>query len=213
MQTSQTKIPRLKKNSLSADLPLKIIPNSPYHPSSSLRMPPFGVLSARLQQTLLAVQYMDPSARLELFSLLSLGCCLIGAENTPYMLSTNLAVALLGLIGCRGGSEAQLVALCLFCLLTTICDVVSMCTQPSRWGGLWSALNIVMKAGAASSGACMSATLRGVTAGDALDASADDTYQGYQGPVAHDDYLGMAAEAVAGKQGGISDPSTSYRAI
>ena len=86
-------------------------------------MSSLDVLSARLQQTFLAIQYMDTTSRVELFSLVSFACCIVGAESDSYMLSSNLAVALLGLICCRGASEAQLVGLCVFSLFTTLTDV------------------------------------------------------------------------------------------
>ena len=89
-----------------------------------------SVLSARLQQTALAVQYLDTSARIELFSLLSIACCIIGGENSSYMLATNLTVAMLGLMCSRGGSEAQLAGLCVFAIVTTITDVRRGPLQP-----------------------------------------------------------------------------------
>lgn len=53
-------------------------------------MPTFGsVLGARLQQTAVAVKYLDASLKVELFSILSMACCILGAENTSYMLTTN----------------------------------------------------------------------------------------------------------------------------
>uniref|UniRef100_A0A6V3YF55 Uncharacterized protein n=1 Tax=Prymnesium polylepis TaxID=72548 RepID=A0A6V3YF55_9EUKA len=175
------------------------------------------VMSSKLQQGIVAITYMDPSARVEFFSLVSMACCLIGAENGPYMLSTNLAVALLGLICCRSGSELQVVALCVFSLFTTITDVVHMCTNPSGWGGLWSAINIVMKLGAATSASRSSATFRSLTGeDDTLYPPAEDEYQSYQRPLATDiDYQSMAAEAAQKHASSSSDPATSsaYRPI
>lgn len=85
---------------------------------------PLALLSARLQQSALAFHHMDTSSKIELFSLISFGCCLVGAFS-QYTVTVNLALALLGLLACRGSSDVQLMAFCLFAVFTTVTDVSS----------------------------------------------------------------------------------------
>ena len=164
------------------------------------------ILQARCQQTALAFQYMDSAARVELLSLLSFACCLIGGVSATG--AGNLAVALQGLICSRTGSEAQVVGLCAFSLFTTITDVsrgaaqicwlqpralpprfspaavpqvVALCTDVDGWGGLWLAINIVFKLGAAVN-ASRGSHFYGAVTGDfpAAESSHDGEWPGWR---------------------------------
>ncbi|KAL3925620.1 MAG: hypothetical protein SGPRY_003604 [Prymnesium sp.] len=185
-------------------------------------MPTFGsVLGARLQQTAVAVKYLDASLKVELFSILSMACCILGAENTSYMLTTNRTLnpssiyrpsALLGIICASGGSETQLVAFCLFCFFTTITDIIQMCARPNGWAGLWSAINLVCKLCAAMNASSYSVTFRRLAGDYTLEAAPEGSYQGYQRPLASEDYQAMATEA-AEKHANIAEGSAgTYRA-
>ena len=137
-------------------------------------------------------------------------------------------------------------------VIFTVTQIVHMCTEPNGWGGLWSAINIVMKLSAATSASRMSATFSQLTGEEPLDLPSEDNFpvcallhvacaqrcgtcrtpvdqdtdaqafvttpllpqphQGYQRPLASEDYQAMATEA-ANKHASVAESSTSYRSI
>ena len=103
----------------------------------------------RARQWAVAFTFMDPAAKLELLCLVSFAVCVLGSL-VVFPVAVNLAIALLGLSSCRSGSEAQLIAVCFFAVLTTVTDVVFMCTRPSTYGGFMTLLNLVVKLAAAT---------------------------------------------------------------
>ena len=107
------------------------------------------IVGGRARQWAVAFTFMDPAAKLELLCLLSFAVCVLGSL-VVFPVAVNLAIALLGLSSCRSGSEAQLIAVCFFAVLTTVTDVVFMCTRPSTYGGFMTLLNLVVKLAAAT---------------------------------------------------------------
>jgi len=104
---------------------------------------------ARGQTWLLAFQLLESTAQIEIFCLASFCCCILGSLAT-FPLAANLAVALLGLICCRSGSDAQYFGYVLFAGMTSVTDVVHLCSHGSPWGGLLTLLNMTPKLAAAS---------------------------------------------------------------
>lgn len=104
---------------------------------------------ARAQTWLLAFQLIESTAQIEIFCLASFCCCILGSLAV-FPLSPNLAVALLGLICCRSGSDAQLFGYVLFAGMTSVTDVIHLCSYGSAWGGFLTMLNAVPKLAAAS---------------------------------------------------------------
>ena len=92
------------------------------------------IVGGRARQWAVAFGFMDPAAKLELLCLLSFMVCVLGSL-VVFPVAVNLAIAVLGLSSCKSGSEAQLIAVCFFAVLTTITDVIFMCTRPSTYGG------------------------------------------------------------------------------
>ena len=107
------------------------------------------LVGGRARQWAVAFTFMDPAAKLELLCLVSFAVCVLGSL-VVFPVAVNLAIALLGLSSCRSGSEAQLIAVCFFAVLTTVTDVVFMCTRPSTYGGFMTLLNLVVKLAAAT---------------------------------------------------------------
>ena len=103
------------------------------------------MVSGRLRQGLQAFIYLAVPERVEMFGLLSMSCCLLGSLG-EFPLAVNLAVALLALIACRSGSDAQLLALCGFATFTIITDLMHI-FRCSAWGGAMLIINAVLKAG------------------------------------------------------------------
>jgi len=103
----------------------------------------------RCQTWLLAFQLLESSAQIEIYCLASFTLCIAGSLAT-FPLAANLAVALLGLICCRSGSDAQYFGHVLFAGMTTVTDVVHLCSHDSPWGGLLTLLNMAPKLAAAS---------------------------------------------------------------
>jgi hypothetical protein len=104
---------------------------------------------AQTQTWMLAFQLLESTAQIEIFCLFSFCVCILGSL-AAFPLSANLAVALLGLICCRSGSDAQYFGYVLFAGMTTVTDVVHLCSQGSAWGGLMTLLNLFPKLAAAS---------------------------------------------------------------
>ena len=115
------------------------------------------LVGGRARQWAVAFTFMDPAAKLELLCLVSFAVCVLGSL-VVFPVAVNLAIALLGLSSCRSGSEAQLIAVCFFAVLTTVTDVVFICTRPSptsssfalTYGGFMTLLNLVVKLAAAT---------------------------------------------------------------
>ena len=107
------------------------------------------IVGGRARQWATAFTFMDPAAKLELLCLVSFALCVLGSL-VVFPVAVNLAIALLGLSSCRSGSEAQLIAVCFFAVLTTVTDVIFICTRPSTYGGFMTLLNLVVKLAAAT---------------------------------------------------------------
>lgn len=135
-----------------------------------------------------------------------------------FPLEVNFSIALLALLAMRSRSEAQLLGLVVFALFTTMTDVVFLCSEASGWGGVMTALNMVLKLGLALHAYRICSVSDGLSADDGLGASDEGGNGGY--PTAYhaptsgltqDDYAALAVEA-ADKHAAIGEV-TRYRAI
>lgn len=161
---------------------------------------PLALFSSRAQQWAVAFTFMDPAAKVELLCLLSFTACILGSLS-EFPVALNLGVALLGLLSSRSGSEAQMLAFCLFVVMTTVTDVIFMTSQPSGWGGLMIVLNLGCKLAAATQ------SYRLAESGQAL--AADElgpdpmergghvpvSHESLAAPLAREDYQALASEA------------------
>lgn len=134
----------------------------------------------------LAFQLLEATAQIEIFCLLSFCICILGSLSA-FPLSANLAVALLGLICCRSGSDAQYFGYVLFAGMTSVTDIVHLCSQGSTWGGLMTLLNFVPKLSAASN--CF--RLCSLLGGGPSDSSGDP----FSASLSPQDYHSLSVEA------------------
>jgi len=107
------------------------------------------VLAARGSTWLVAFSLLEPTAQIEIFCLTSFAVCLLGSLGS-FPLAANLAVALLGLICCRSGSDAQCFGYVLFAGMTTVTDIAFLCGEGTTWGVLLTLTNLLPKLCAAS---------------------------------------------------------------
>tara|TARA_B110001452_G_scaffold259893_1_gene256784 strand:+ start:1009 stop:1674 length:666 start_codon:yes stop_codon:yes gene_type:complete len=161
---------------------------------------PLALLSSRAQQWAVAFTFMDPAAKVELLCLLSFTVCILGSL-AEFPVALNLGVALLGLLSSRSGSEAQMLAFCLFVVMTTVTDVIFMTSRPSGWGGFMIVLNLCCKLTAATQSYRLAESSQAL-ATDEL--GPDPMEQGGHVPVSHEslaaplareDYQALASEA------------------
>jgi len=174
-----------------------------------------SIISARAQQWAAAFSFMDPAAKVECLCLLSFAVCVLGSL-AEFPLAVNLAIAVLGLSSCRSGSEAQLLAVCFFAGMTTITDIIFMCTRPSGYGGFMTLFNLVLKLAAATQSYRLCETGQrlspeGLPPDPIGGGYAAPSHDGLAAPLAREDYQALASEAAEKHSSG--DATKSYRPI
>ena len=140
-----------------------------------------AIIGARAQQWAVAFTFMDPAAKVECLCLLSFAVCILGSL-AEFPLEVNLAIAVLGLSSSRSGSEAQLLGVCFFAVLSTITDIIFMCTKPSGYGGFITMLNLALKLAAATQSYRLCETGQRISQEEL---PPDPIGGGYQGPTEH----------------------------
>jgi hypothetical protein len=173
-----------------------------------------AIIGARAQQWAVAFTFMDPAAKVECLCLLSFAVCILGSL-AEFPLEVNLAIAVLGLSSSRSGSEAQLLGVCFFAVLSTITDIIFMCTKPSGYGGFITMLNLALKLAAATQSYRLCETGQRISQEEL---PPDPIGGGYQGPTEHlaaplarEDYQALASQAAEKHASG--DAGKSYRPI
>lgn len=169
------------------------------------------MLGARAQQWAVAFTFMDPAAKVECMCLLSITACILGSLS-EFPVAVNLAVALLGLFNSRNGSEAQLMAMCFFAALTTITDIIWMCTRPSGWSGLMIILNLVVKCAAATQSYRLCEASQRLSPDDPMGSDYQPSHETLAAPLAREDYHALASEAAEKHSQGQAD-LTRYRPV
>ena len=172
-----------------------------------------ALLSSRAQQWAVAFTFMDPAAKVELLCLLSFTVCILGSLSA-FPVALNVGVALLGLLSSRSGSEAQMLAFCLFVVMTTITDVIFMTSEPSGWGGFMIVLNLCCKLTAATQSYRLAETSQAL-ATDELPPDPMErgghvpvSHESLAAPLAREDYQALASEAAGACEPASASPSS-----